>query len=282
MKLALGTVQFGLDYGVSNSRGVVPSKIVTKLLKQAELLSINMLDTAAMYGTSEAVLGQLTNKYFDIITKLAIDTDSVINVSQSLKESLSKLQRSSIYGVLLHNADVLKSSQADEIASQLVELKDQGLVQKIGMSLYFPEQVKLFEIIKPDIIQIPLNVLDQRFLQDGLLTQMKEQGIEIHVRSAFLQGLLLMSPDSRSHYFSQFNELNAFDKFVNSVSYSRLEICLSFLKSIDEIDRVVVGCCSASELAQIHTAWHTKANISYHQLACTNNSLIIPSNWSHL
>jgi hypothetical protein len=282
MKLALGTVQFGLDYGISNSKGVVSNKTASRLLEQAELMSIDILDTAAMYGKSEEVLGQLTNKRFKIVTKLAIDTDSIIYVSQSLKESLSKLQRSSIYGVLLHNADVLKSPQADEIASQLAELKAQGLVQKIGMSLYFPEQVKLFEIIKPDIIQIPLNVLDQRFLQDGLLTQMKEQGIEIHVRSAFLQGLLLMSPESRSDYFSQFSELNVFDSFVDSVSHSRLEICLSFLKSIDEIDRVVVGCCSASELAQIHKAWHTKVNISYHRLACTKNSLIIPSNWPRL
>lgn len=279
MKLALGTVQFGLNYGVSNTLGVVSTKAVTQLLNQAELLSIDMLDTAAMYGNSEVVLGQLTDKRFDIITKLTVDTGSVVNLSQLLKESLSKLQRSSIYGVMLHNAEVLKSLQACEIASQISELKAQGLVQKIGMSLYFPEQTKLFEILKPDIVQIPLNVLDQRFLQNNLLSQMKEQGIEIHVRSAFLQGLLLMSPESRSHYFSQFSELNAFDNFVDSATHSRLEICLSFLKSIDEIDRVVVGCCSASELAQIHTAWHTKINTSFHQLACTNNSLIIPSNW---
>lgn len=282
MKLALGTVQFGLDYGVSNSQGVVSSKIVSQLLKQAELMSIDMLDTAAMYGNSEAVLGQLTNRRFNIITKLAVDTNAVINLSQLLKGSLSRLQRSSLYGVMLHNAEVLKSSQAYEIATQLAELKALGLVKKIGMSLYFPEQTKLFEIIEPDIIQIPLNVLDQRFLQNGLLTQMKEQGIEIHVRSAFLQGLLLMSPESRSHYFSTFRELSTFDNFVDSVPHSRLEICLNFLKSIDEIDQIVVGCCSVSELAQIHTAWHTIISTSYHQLACTNNSLIIPSNWPNL
>jgi aryl-alcohol dehydrogenase-like predicted oxidoreductase len=245
-------------------------------------MSIDILDTAAMYGKSEEVLGQLTNKRFKIVTKLAVDTNSIVNLSQLLKVSLSKLQSSSLYGVLLHNANVLNSSKAFEIAAQLTELKARGLVHKIGMSLYFPEQIKLFEILKPDIVQIPLNVLDQRFLRDGSLTKMKEQGIEIHVRSAFLQGLLLMSPKLRSHYFSQFNELNAFDNFVNSLSHSRLEICLDFLKSIDEIDRVIVGCCSASELAQIHTAWHTKVNVSYHQLACTNNSLIIPSNWPHL
>lgn len=282
MKLALGTAQFGLDYGISNSKGVVSNKAISRLLEQAEIMSIDILDTAAMYGKSEEVLGQLTNKRFKIVTKLAVDTNSIVNLSQLLKVSLSKLQSSSLYGVLLHNANVLNSSKAFEIAAQLTELKARGLVHKIGMSLYFPEQIKLFEILKPDIVQIPLNALDQRFLRDGSLTKMKEQGIEIHVRSAFLQGLLLMSPKSRSHYFSQFNELNAFDNFVNSLSHSRLEICLGFLKSIDEIDRVVVGCCSASELAQIHTAWHTKVNVSYQQLACTNNSLIIPSNWPHL
>jgi aryl-alcohol dehydrogenase-like predicted oxidoreductase len=282
MKLALGTAQFGLDYGISNSKGVVSNKAISRLLEQAEIMSIDILDTAAMYGKSEEVLGQLTNKRFKIVTKLAVDTNSIVNLSQLLKVSLSKLQSSSLYGVLLHNANVLNSSKAFEIAAQLTELKARGLVHKIGMSLYFPEQIKLFEILKPDIVQIPLNVLDQRFLRDGSLTKMKEQGIEIHVRSAFLQGLLLMSPKLRSHYFSQFNELNAFDNFVNSLSHSRLEICLDFLKSIDEIDRVIVGCCSASELAQIHTAWHTKVNVSYHQLACTNNSLIIPSNWPHL
>lgn len=281
-KLALGTVQLGLDYGISNNQGRVSIENAKQLLMQAESLSIDMLDTAAMYGSSERVLGQIAKDSFKLVTKLAIDTDATINVSQLLQESLIKLRKRPIYGVMLHDANVLNSSQSFEIALQLAELKARGLVHKIGMSLYFPEQIKLFEILKPDIIQIPLNVLDQRFLQDGLLAQVKEQGIEIHVRSAFLQGLLLMSPESRSHCFSQFSELNDFDNFVDSVSHSRLEICLSFLKSIDEIDRVVVGCCSASELSQIHTAWHTKVNLSYHQLACTNNSLIIPSNWPHL
>lgn len=200
-KLALGTVQLGLDYGISNNQGRVSIKNAQQLLMQAESLSIDMLDTAAMYGSSERVLGQIANDSFKLVTKLAIDTDATINVSQLLQESLIKLRKRTIYGVMLHDANVLNSPQSIEIALQLAELKAKGLVHKIGMSLYFPEQIKLFEILKPDIIQIPLNVLDQRFLQDGLLTKMKEQGIEIHVRSAFLQGLLLMSPKSRSHFF---------------------------------------------------------------------------------
>lgn len=282
MKLALGTAQFGFEYGVSNNSGQVSFDEAAQLLRQAEHFNISILDTAAVYGNSETTLGQLANSNFKLITKLAIDTRSPVNIGSLFEESLSKLQRKSIYGVLLHDAEALNSSYSRYIASQIRTLKVSGLVKKVGISLYHPEQTKFFDILQPDIVQIPLNLLDQRFLQNGLLSQLKAQGIEIHVRSAFLQGLLLMQPETRSTYFSQFNELKTLDQLFKISHYNRLEICLNFLKSISEIHHVVVGCCSASELVQIHTAWHKDFDASYHHLSSINNALIIPNNWPKL
>lgn len=279
MKLALGTAQIGLDYGVSNNSGQVSLEEAEQLLAQAEHFNIGILDTAAVYGNSEATLGQLANSNFKIITKLAIDTHSPVNIGPLFEESLRKLQRKSIYGVLLHDAEVLNSNYSHHIASQINTLKVSGLVKKVGLSLYHPQQTKLFDILQPDIVQIPLNLLDQRFLQNGLLAQLKAQGIEIHVRSAFLQGLLLMQPETRSAYFSQFNELKAVEQLFKTSQYNRLDTCLNFLKSISEIDHVVVGCCSANELVQIHTAWHKDFEASYHHLSSVDDALIIPSNW---
>lgn len=279
MKLALGTAQLGFEYGISNNSGQVSQKEAEQLLAQAEELGIDILDTAAVYGNSEVTLGQLANSHFDIITKLAIDVRSPMKIGSLFEQSLSKLQRKSIYGVLLHDAEVLNSKNSRYIASQMNSLKTSGLVKKVGISLYHPQQTQLFDILQPDIVQIPLNILDQRFLQNGLLSQLKSQGIEIHVRSAFLQGLLLMQPEMRSSYFSQFNELKTADHLFKTSQHNRLEICLNFLKSISEIDHVVVGCCSANELIQIHTAWQKNFIASYQHLSSVNNALIIPNNW---
>lgn len=278
--LALGTVQFGLDYGVSNQVGKVSPENANAILAKAKQLNIALLDTASAYGSSETLLGQLSSDSFEIVSKVSITNENHRTLRQTLDASLTKLKRPSIYGLLIHNPDFLTTSNGKTIAEQLTRFKESGLVKKVGLSLYHPNQVELFTICKPDIVQIPLNILDQRFLQTGLLTLFKSLGIEIHVRSAFLQGLLLMSPLHRHKYFDQFDELNKWDQYIAEHSFSRLNTCLSFLKNIKEIDHLIVGCCSEVELSQIYNAWQSAEPIPKLDLHAENDALLIPSNWS--
>ena len=279
MKLALGTVQLGLDYGVSNKAGKVNINSAQALLTYAYENNITTLDTAAAYGNSEEVLGLLANKHTQIITKINPCESTLRNTQDILKNSLTKLNRSQVYAVLLHNADILLHPDSHYLLKQLEIEKNNGTVNKIGVSLYHPSQVSLFKIFKPDIVQIPLNILDQRFLENNLLASIQAQEIEVHVRSAFLQGLLLLEPHQRSNYFNQFKALMKFDGLIKELSVTRLEACLQFLKSIESIDKIVVGCCSAKELSEIISAFNAHTPINGLNFACFDEQLIVPSNW---
>lgn len=277
MELALGTVQFGLNYGVSNQLGKVSNQQITEILSFATQNSINTLDTANAYGDSEQLLGKLASPDFEIVTK--INPINASHVSSLFAQSLEHLKRTSINAVMLHDADVLTTSEGHKIAKALLALKTAGKVNKVGVSLYHPEQLQLFESLMPDIVQVPVNLLDQRFASKQILDVFTQNQIEVHARSAFLQGLLLMKPEDRAAYFDNFNELAKFDEFIQFNSANRLEICLSFLKSIEQIDKVVIGCCSVEQLSEIVKTWQQATALNLTEFASNNVALVVPSNW---
>ncbi|OUL58576.1 aldo/keto reductase [Pseudoalteromonas ulvae] len=282
MKLALGTVQLGLDYGISNKQGQVDLLAAQQLLSFAYEQGIRFLDTAAAYGNSQQILGEFAHQKSHIITKINPDESSLTDITNALDECFNQLNRTHIYAVMLHNADRLNHPNSRSALKQLEAEKRNGRVQKIGLSLYHPDQVKLFDVFTPDIIQIPLSIIDQRFLANGLLDKLQTQGIEIHVRSAFLQGLLLLEPSKRPSYFKQFSALNRFDKFIESTSASRLSVCLNFFKSLPAIAKIVVGCCSKDELSEIIAAYQAPIALNGLNFACDDQALIVPSNWPKL
>ncbi len=191
MKLGLGTVQFGQNYGVSNSHGKSPLSEVERILDLAALRGIRVLDTAPAYGTSEEVLGHLLScvHRFLIVTKTPkfpgrqiTNRDAEILESTFL-DSLRKLRQSQIYSLLIHDADSLLAPGSELLVDKLLELKRRGFVQKIGFSAYTPVQVKqILARFTVDIVQIPFSVLDQRMRLEGCLKQLKQSGIEIHAR----------------------------------------------------------------------------------------------------
>lgn len=277
MKLALGTVQFGLNYGVSNQLGKVSDQEIQTILTYAKQNSITTLDTANAYGDSECLLGEYAEHAFEIITK--INPTAASDVATLVEQSLKRLKKTSVYAVMLHDADILASTQGSAIAEQLKLLKQHGQVTKIGMSLYHPEQLALFNVLTPDIIQIPVNVLDQRFLQSDVLASLAKHKIEIHCRSVFLQGLLLMDPCERNSFFNQFPVLTKFDSFIKTHNASRLETCLGFMKSLEQLDALVVGCCTAHQLAEIVHAWQAAEPLHLEEFSSNETNLIVPSNW---
>ena len=251
-KLALGTVQFGLDYGITNQSGQVTIKEVKGILDFSKENGIDVLDTASGYGNSEKVLGEVGVDNYQIITKTISLKNGFDKVIDGFYQSLDDLSQKQVEGLLIHNIQDIENKQFSALFNKLNELKQQGLIKKIGFSTYTPEQVNfLLENFDFNIIQVPFNVFDTRLIQSGQLQALKSKGVEIHARSVFLQGVLL-DFDNLSDYFltwkAQFTEYQA---MVKNSGLSLLEYALNFVLSVQEIDRVLVGVNNEQQLREI-------------------------------
>jgi aryl-alcohol dehydrogenase-like predicted oxidoreductase len=290
MKIGLGTVQFGLPYGVSNTTGRTEADEVGRILEYAESSGICVLDTAAAYGDSEKVLGRFIsgNSAFRVVTKTLpikgdiVDSEAVASVEQRFETSLKNLGQASIYGLLLHRADDLLKPGGGELASWLAAQKVSGKVSKVGVSVY--ERRTLDAILDKhaiDVVQLPLNILDQRLLANGYLAELKAAGIEIHVRSAFLQGLLLMHPDEMPPYFSGIQaHMRCLKQFIEDQGLSSIEAALGFVSSIDEVDSVVCGVNTIEQLKEIVACATTSVDAAaYKEFAISDEKVLDPSQW---
>ncbi|MDF1795447.1 MAG: aldo/keto reductase [Coxiellaceae bacterium] len=257
MKLALGTAQFGFNYGISNTKGEVPRSEILQILNTAKNVGIDFLDTAAAYGNSEQQLGQIEeSRTFRIITKLPSigkNKYSLKLIEQGFLTSLQKLNRENIYCLLLHDANDLLSKCGNEVYNLLIKLKSENLVTKIGVSTYSPMQLnKIISKFKIDLVQLPINLFDQRFALDGMLEKLKMKGIEIHARSIFLQGLLLMQREKACMTFPLHKKFLAhYHDILHSSNKSPISAALSLIKEIPEIDKAVIGVTSKDELNEI-------------------------------
>ncbi len=282
MKLALGTVQFGLDYGISNDGGQVAIEEVKKILHIAQQNEIDTLDTGCAYGTCETVLGNVLPKQdfmFNVIDKIP-DIETIgKTIGQTLEHSLTKLHLDCLEGLLLHNAADL----TDGTYQQLSDLKTQGLVKKIGVSVYHPNQAfELAERYDLDLIQLPLNLFDQRFIQTGCIKWLKERNVEIHARSLFLQGLLLMRTTQLSDYFTPYKDLfERLDRYCESLNITRQQAALTMAHQQRSVDKFVIGVCSQLQLEQVIEAYEKARSIDFEldPFSCHEEALISPFLW---
>jgi len=233
-KLALGTVQFGLDYGIANEVGQVALEETQCILSFAKANEIDLLDTAIAYGNSEEVLGKLAVNEFRVVTKLPSFPDYQNNVAlwvtEQVRESLARLGQKKLYGLLLHRSEDLWGSKGAQLIQALADLKNDGFVQKIGVSIYSPDELEVvFNKIKIDLVQAPLNVVDCRLQSSGWLDRLKDDGVEVHTRSAFLQGLLLMERSKIPQKFSRWSNLwDRWHEKLQDSGASPLEACLAY------------------------------------------------------
>ena len=285
-KIALGTAQFGLPYGISNVNGQVERAEINQIFKQARTAGITMLDTAIAYGNSEENIGATDSEGFEVVTKLPPLTGAETSVSQwvrsQIENSLIKLKRSSVYGLLLHNPADLLGDYGDELYASLALLKEEGLVKKIGISIYTPTELdSLIPTYMPDIVQAPLNVFDRLLETSGWLSRLSKMNVEVHVRSVFLQGLLIQKPNERPANFEKWNqEFANFDSWIESRHVSPLTACLGHVLSYPEISKVLVGVTSTNELAEIIAATTGESQRGPDNLRSSDLELIQPINWN--
>ncbi|MFT6910012.1 MAG: aryl-alcohol dehydrogenase-like predicted oxidoreductase [Oleiphilaceae bacterium] len=285
-ELGLGTVQFGTSYGVSNTQGIIPSsQQIFDILEESRRQGIKFIDTAALYGSSEEELGFQDLKGFKIVTKTPSFASAKITITQvdelkiTFDRSLDRLNQDSTYALLCHHSEDLLAPGGEELWKAMEEIKSQKVVQKIGVSIYDGRQLdELMTRYPLDIVQIPFNVLDQRLKDGGQLDRLSRAGVEVHSRSVFLQGLLLMN---KTHAFFDpiKSNLKRWHNTVTERGLTTTQAALAFVRDQPAIDVVLVGVTELSQLSSCIKDFNGEYHFNGEGLGCNIAGFVDPSRW---
>jgi aryl-alcohol dehydrogenase-like predicted oxidoreductase len=289
-RLGLGTVQFGIDYGVSNRAGRPAESEVAAILTRAIEARVGYLDTAPAYGTAETLVGRHLPRGHGlrIVTKLPPIAEATIKAQhgtamlETLARSLKHLSANKVYGVLIHRAADLAKPGAEHIIDALMQAQARGWVERIGASIYNSGQLSLVESrFQPQLVQLPFNVLDRRPIESGMLSRLKAQGVEIHARSIFLQGLLLMNPSELPQFFAPVRaQIAGLQRHWTEAGLSALDGCLQFVLQQPEIDAVMVGVNRLREFDDIVAAVQQGGDVCLHESVAAIDPLYLDaSRW---
>lgn len=288
-RFILGTVQFGLAYGISNVSGKVAEGEAAHILDAAREHGIGLLDCAAAYGDAEDVLARLDarGRGFGVITKTQplSQAGSVAAVLARVDRSLALLG-APLDTIMVHHAGDLARDLEGEagaaIWAGLQALKSSGQVRRIGISAYHADgPLKLAQRFSPDVMQLPVSILDQRLVADGTLSALAALGVEVHARSIFLQGAIFLDParlPARLAHCAP--RLAAFHALLARLGTSPLEAALSFIQLASGVNRIVAGVTSAKELDGL--ALHARAKppvTDWSSFAMDDPILLDPSRW---
>lgn len=286
-KIILGTAQLGLNYGITNYSGKPSLSKTKKIIELAKKQNIKFLDTSMNYGDSQEIIGKIENKNFKIITKLPkvpiLKKKKKIEIwiNKKVEKSLKDLNKKKIYALLLHYPEQLLSKRGFYIFSALKKLKDNGKIQKIGISIYSINVLKkVIRNFSIDLVQAPFNIIDRRIVDKQIIKILKKKKIELHVRSIFLQGLLISNKEKIPKKFDKWS--NIFDKWFNWLNknkISKLDACLSFIFMQKNIDKVIIGIENLDQLNQLKNA-KKNLNLKFPEISSVDEDLINPSNWS--
>ena len=292
MKLSLGTVQFGLDYGITNQSGQMPLGLVSEVLALARLHGLADLDTAISYGDAEARLGQIGVQGFRVVTKLPPlpwafpvgVSDAGVWAAAQLKASLRRLGCDNVYGLLLHRPSDLLGIQGPALLDALLNMQAQGFVQKLGISIYAPSELDaVMPLVRWGLVQAPFNLVDRRLQTSRWLEKLKDMDVELHTRSAFLQGLLLTRSDALPPKFAPWlKQWRRWQDWQKVTGCSALSACLAFPQSFQEVDRVVVGIDSPAQLRAILASKLEPLPSYWPDIESDDDLLINPSRWTEL
>ena len=249
---SIGSAQFGLDYGIANKKGRVAKSQIKKILDAAKSYNINSIDTAKSYGESEFLIGEYTkkevNNYWDITTKIS-------NQNQPLIEQINnsfKLMPNCNISFLAHSAKLfLKKNYQTTIHN----LKDQKVIKNMGVSIYSSIEVEKILSLekKPDIIQIPINVLDTRLIRNGIFDKIKKENIQIQIRSVFLQGLFYLSDYVLKKKFRDcYKKVSKLKEISKRENLSLPQLSLLWVSKLEGVNNIIVGVDSLSQLIDHH------------------------------
>lgn len=272
--IALGTANFGVKYGVD--RKVLEEKNLKKIINLAKIKNVKIIDTSTEYLNSEKVLGNLNISDFKIVTKIKIPNDFVNRNIKQLErkffKSLKELKVKKVYGLLFQNCEEIVKKKNYHIFNFFLRLKQKGYIEKIGFSVYCPKVLRdIIKIFKFDIIQIPINIFDQRFLKSKILFKLKKNNVEIHARSIFFHGLLLKKNLLSFNKFYINQNFKEWESFVRINNINKLKFLINFVSNIKEIDFCVVGFENFNQFKKI-LSFSKKKNKNYKKFKPRFNS----------
>jgi aryl-alcohol dehydrogenase-like predicted oxidoreductase len=284
MKLAIGSAQIGMNYGLLNNKKISRKefKKIEKLVLKSE---INFIDTATSYGNSEYIIGNSKLKNLHIITKIKLPNNKNINIKnwvfKKILRSLNKLKIKKIYGVLIHDYRDLLGKNGGSYLLSLQELKKKKIIKKIGISVYDPQEIKkIWKFWKPDLIQVPFNSLDNRILDSGWINILKKFKVKIFARSVFLQGLLITDDIHFKINKGYKILLNKYKNWCYKNNISLLQASIHFVKQFKKIDYLLVGFNNYNQLKEIIDVFKKKQIIIPKKFSTNKKNLIDPRKWN--
>lgn len=286
-KISIGTVQFGMEnYGILGTQQIQLDEIKSILNSLYEKGS-RYIDTAPLYGDSEKNLGKVGVKDWKVMSKMPpINPNNLFEIkkiSSGVSNSLKNLSLKNAEGLFIHDPSNATHKNSGYIFDALFELKSKKIINNIGVSVYTPEElIHILDRFDLDMVQIPMNIFDQRFKNEGLLHLLEQKGINVHVRSVFLQGILLKNPQELPEYFNKWkSSFELFHNYCREINAEPLQVILSQILNEEKIDKVILGFDSIKSVYEIIYEINTLKNISFNNLlfSKTDINLIEPRLW---
>jgi len=288
-KLIFGTANFSRNYGSARNQKNQSKKNIIKILNYLKKNKIYNLDTSIEYTNVDKKIKFSKYKNWKIITKINLERfqhykseDKILTKLILLLEKNAKNAGvKNIEVLLLHNSNIMFTKNGDRYFSILKKLKHLKKIKKFGYSIYdFNTIDRLVKNFKPDILQCPYNIFDQRLNNNKLTGLLRKKKIEIHVRSVFLQGLLLLKIKNLPSKFSKWkNNFIKLDNWTKTHNYSKLEVCLNFIIHNKLIDKIVFGAEDLNQMKQILSLDLDKKIKLPKNMSVCDESLINPLKW---
>ena len=262
-RLVLGTAQLGMNYGIANTYGQPDLPTVRSIIQEVWGNGIREFDTAHAYGESEQILGKVLQDLgivdeARIITKFDPTLDHLNKAAllKALETSMDNLGVESLYGLMLHREDMLDLWEKG-LGENLMAIVSSGRVEHIGVSVYSPgKAIQALNTEGISMVQLPTNIIDRRFERAGVFELADNVGKIIYLRSIFLQGLLLMSPDTLpEHMRFAAPILNRLTSFVRVAGLNIKELCIGYIKNAFPHSRLVFGAETQAQVKENLKCW---------------------------
>jgi aryl-alcohol dehydrogenase-like predicted oxidoreductase len=285
-KIAIGTANFGMQYGVANCQGKLSKNSVAEILGLAKSLGVTCLDTANAYGESQKVLGEFGVRDWRVVSKISSIPGDCGDVRSFVRAEidliLTSLNLSEFDTVLVHNPKDLMGNVSEIVYEELQKAKSRGQVEKIGVSIYDPSDLEsITSQFQLDVVQAPINVFDNRLQGSGWLDQLTSMGVEVHARSVFLQGVLLSAIAQNNDFFKPWKTtFEKWNRFAESSGTSALTNCIKHVNSYDKVAFAVVGIDSAQNLSEVFDAFSARPQRINEDNFGVDSQLINPARWS--
>lgn len=285
MKIVLGTANFFEKYGISKKK-IKNKKEIEKIFNFIKKNKIKYIDTAISYKFANSVIAKINLKRVNIITKIKLPKTNkkffLENIDKHLRNNLKIFNQKKFDSILLHNVYDIKNKIGKKFLKILINLKKENLTKNLGVSIY---EIKDFNFIikkfKPDVVQFPVNIFDQRFLEKNFLSRLKKNKIKSQARSIFLQGLILNEKKSKIIFkrHKQQNYLKNLENLCKKHNITKKEACLFFIKNQKKINYLTIGIDNLKQLKQNLIILKNNKLLNFKNLSIKNKNIIDPRKW---